>query len=761
MTIPTASDYPDAFDSDTNLFAVHDGLRVRLAEDYNPGDTEITVEGDLLILSRFPPTGIITLTEQCSDIDKRAISLFYSNIDTATGVISGLEVLPTFVDVPKLKRITNVTQNVMAQHHNALKDALIAIEEFIGVKGTVDDLPFGPTMEGRVNFLRKVVLIPRAWFTADKRTGIVPLDIEFRDLSFRLGTDGTAGPVTISWDFGDNTTSNISLISVISETSVVPEDAENVLVYDTDGGTIKKTYLRPGIFDVTLTVTNDFGSDSCTFPAFIKARVKAPDEAIIKFQNGEGQTITPGVPVNGPYTVNPRVRAPINTIINLFIPDGENLSTPGISFGGEPLDGSGSPIDPIVNYTWSLGDDLNHPNASSTKASYSIGGLYDLKLRVDTDFGAYRITTYENCIDVVENVNLWLWTFDTGVTVRAYEYGLISETFKLNSNSSQIVLRDDSFLDNVPSASQQKREFKRNTGFAPRGTLESGRGGSVLLYWASGRSGSDPISAEEIRFVEYTGFSDTYITRSEVSRPWNWATFNSAGAAFFVFGAPTTVPSPSTSPTNPTKTILDLTFLTTTDETLTVDNFSNGAQELLSNVASYDDDGNSIYGNFSVYRTAWKDNTGYITRNSGIGPFFRIKSFYRTEGTVGNPFQTIRKLTDMQGPTKTEGQLTNLSQGVYFFNNSGSISAFSDTSFTWSTGGPGFNSVAYRALQDTGVPGYDNTSNTLLCTSDGDKRAYLSFDYSENVFLKFSETDLTFTALGARPSGEQWIMGVY
>lgn len=761
MTIPTASVYPEEFDSNTNLFDVHDGLRVRLAEDYNPGDTEITVEGDLLILTRFPATGIITLTEQCSDIDKRAISLFYSAVDPETGVFSGLEILPTFVDVVKFKRITNVTQNVMAVHHNALKNALIAIEEFIGVKGTVDDLPFGDTMEGRVNFLRKVVLIPRAWFTSDKRTGIVPLDIEFRDMSFRLGTDGNTGTVTLAWDFGDNTSSNISVISSISETSVVPEDSDNVLVYDLDGGTIKKTYLRPGIFDVSLTVTNDFGSDTVVFPAFIKARVKAPDEAIVKFQNGDNQTITPGVPANGPYEVNPRVRAPINTIINLFVPDGENLSTPGVSFGGEPLDDSDTPIDPIVNYTWSLGDDLNHPNASTTKASYSIGGLYDMKLRVDTDFGAYRITTYENCIDIVENVNLWLWVFDTGVTVRAYEYGLISETFKLNSNSSQIVLRDDSFLDNVASASQQKREFKRNTGFAPRGTLESGRGGSVLLYWASGRAESDPIGSEEIRFIEYTGFSDTYITRSEITRPWNWATFASQGAAFFVFGSPTTTPLPSTSPTNPTKTILDLTFLTSSNETLTTTEFSNGGQELLNNVASYDEDGESIYGNFSVYRTAWKDNTGYICRNSGIGPFFRIKSFYRTEGTVGNPFQTIRKLQDIQGPTKTEGQLSNLSQGVYFFNNSGSISAFSDTTLTWSTGGPGFNSVAYRSLQDTEVAGYDNTTNTLLCASDSDKRAYLSFDYSENVFLKFSETDLTFTALGARPTGEQWIMGVY
>lgn len=201
--------------------------------------------------------------------------------------------------------------------------------------------------------------------------------------------------------------------------------------------------------------------------------------------------------------------------------------------------------------------------------------------------------------------------------------------------------------------------------------------------------------------------------------------------------------------------------LTRTDDTIDISDFQNGAQELTQNPANYNSSGISVYGDFSVYRTAWKDSTGYIARNDGVGPYFRIKSFYRTEGSVGSPFQTIRKLIDIQGATKTEGQLSTLSQGIYFFNNSGSISAFSDVTSTWSTGGPGINSVAYRALQDTTVQGFDNNGNTLLAASDSDHRAYLSFDYSSNVFLKFSEIDLTFTTQGARPEGEQWMMGIY
>jgi uncharacterized membrane protein YkvI len=42
-----------------------------------------------------------------------------------------------FEDSIKPKNITNVTQNVMAQHHNNIKDAVIAVQEFAGKKGDI------------------------------------------------------------------------------------------------------------------------------------------------------------------------------------------------------------------------------------------------------------------------------------------------------------------------------------------------------------------------------------------------------------------------------------------------------------------------------------------------------------------------------------------------------------------------------------------------------------------------------------------------
>jgi hypothetical protein len=57
--------------------------------------------------------------------------------------------------------------------------------------------------------------------------------------------------------------------------------------------------------------------------------------------------------------------------------------------------------------------------------------------------------------------------------------------------------------------------------------------------------------------------------------------------------------------------------------------------------------------------------------------------------------------------------------------------------------------------------GFDKQSHTLLAASDGDRTAYLSYDYSPNAFIKFNGQDITFTIVTARPIGEQFVMGIY
>jgi len=715
--IPKASDYPESFDTDENLFIVHDSLRVKLLEDYNPGDTSISIQGNN---SLFPPSGYITLTEQCSETSLRALTLWYASKTTST--FDGLEVLPEFTDTAKPKLQTNVTMNVTAEHHNAIKDALIAIEDFIGIKGTTYTKPLGATMEGRLNFLRNLVLRPRAWFAVNQRVGIVPFKVLFTDLSFR-------DPTSYVWGFGDGTSSNVSVIS--SDT------------VSTTSATIEHTYYEPGIFDVSLTAINDFGSDTIIFPSLINARIQVPDSAIISVTAGAFQTVQ-SISATETFLYEHLVpgilKTKINTLVNLsVVDDGEQSG------------------DSVISYTWKLGDDLSHVDSSSTSASYSIGGIYDIKLRVDTQFGAYRTTILRGGIEVVEDRNLFLCIFDpspgSGVTqnITPYEFGQVSETFKTNNRSSLPVTRNYNFLDsNATNYNQQKREFLRNNGFAPRSTIVSGNNGTAMVYWSEGSGAGSSLSSQTIRLIEYEGFEDTWRTPSSFTfnRPWNWVSLNAPNGTYFLFGSDID----GSTATNDTRTLIEFVSLDQIDTTLTLSNFKNSAEELLSQVG---DD------TFSVYRSAWKDSNGYIARNDGINVFFRIKSFYRSEGVLSDPLLYIRKLTDIPGTAKPEGRMVAMTQGIYFFNNSGEIAVYSPTSNTWVVGGPGVSSVSFRSLQDSSVSGFDSTSNTLLAVSDDDRRTYLSYDYSENVFLRFNEADLTFVSLTARPSGEQFVSGLF
>jgi len=769
------SNFPAILDTNVELYHVSDGLRVVLAEDYNPGDTSITVLGDEEMMRRFTPTGIITLTEQCSEPELRAISFSYTSRTLTT--FDGLILLDGFTDVGKPKSITNVTQNVMAQHHNSLKDALINIEEFAGIKGEVGPRPLEGTMEERINYLRSIVLQPKAWFSSNKQIGLAPLTVEFTNKSFRLGTDGNSQTVSYIWDFEYDP--SVTPTTICNATSVVPSTISHVLIRDLDGGAITKTYYDPGIFSVKLTVTNNFGSDSVIFDDYIQARFPAPLDACIEFTQRANQVVILGTnPTGGPYiqtnSTTPVIRSPVNNIIDMYINPGENTTNaPGYTFAGEELDGA-SPIDPIIQYTWSLSDDIPHSNASTARAVYSVGGFYDLILRCDTQFGAYKITKYPKAFDIVEKLNLWLWLSNPldSSDVSVSEFGLLSETFK-TATANTTIARNYTFLEDnspsyvVPNEIQQQREFRNNVGFARNTTASSGNNGTGYLYWATGRSPLDSKSSEKIQSLTFNGFTQSYIAGfSDVYRPWNWVDLYSSSKLWFILGGVTTldinIPQ-DTSPTNQVKSVVSLgTGNVDSSVSFVQTNYKNGADNLLNNAVSYPiGGGDTLQGHMSVYRSCWFDDAGYILRNEGVGSFFRIKTFYKTSGTSADYVQDIRKLPDMSGASRVEGKLVPLSLGVYFFSNAGAVSAYSPSSGVWGTGGPGINSPAFRVLQDTSVVGYDDPDQTLLCASDGDKIAYLSFDYSQKSFVKFNETDTTFTSVTARPIGDQFHMTIF
>jgi PKD repeat protein len=750
MTIPNPTNFPVKLDTDDNLFLVHDSLRVRLLEDYNPGDTSILIEGNSDVITRFPPTGIITLTEQCSEIDKRAISLYYGS--RTSGSFDELEILSEFTDVIKPKKITNVTMNVLDKHHNHLKDSLIAIETFLGVKNQTDISPFGETITGRINFLKNIVYKPRAWFTITNDLGLVPLEVVFKDDSFRKGD----GNITYTWS-----------TRLHNDTQ---EDEWDVIKVLDKSAEFSHTYAAPGVYDVMLTVSNDYGEDSVIFEKSVTAKIEAPKEAVITIIPRSSQKLIQENP--------PIIRTSTNTFIDLEVPIGVNPLDSDYSYSGELLGYLGDDvfgaIDPVVEYTWKLNDELIHTNTNYTKASYSIGGYDDLILRVDTKFGAYRITKYSNAIDIIENQNLWLFNLtnensNSSGTLETWEFGLLSETFKLLGNQTISFDRDNSFLDEYGNTdiysngteARAKKEFSKNICFAPQGTISSGDKGESVLFWAGGGS---TIENQEIKAKKYNAFNDTYVSLSSIAnKPWNWVPLVSQDVVYFILGQSNNYES-NTNYTNAKRTDYSLSSLSPSSPiTLGISSFENGADELLNNPSYYDDNGIPINGYFSVYRSTWKDSTGYVLRNSSVNEFFRMSDFYKTNGSLSSPYNTLTKLPSMTGSVKTEGELVSLSSGVFFFNNSGEISAWNDISLTWEIGRANSSSISFRSLQDSSVSGFDDKSNSLLAASDGDRIVYLSFDYSKNSFIKFNGTDLTFSSASAkpRPTGTQLKLGIY
>jgi PKD repeat protein len=852
MTSVDNINYPQTYDTDLTLFMVHDSLRMTLADDYNPGDMSITVTGDPNIMALFPSSGIITLTEQCSDPALRAISFNYTSRTDTT--FDGLSVVQGFVDCWKPKNYTHVLQNVFADHHNRLKDACLAIEQFIGVAGVENtDFPENvknPTVTGRLNFLRRLVYTPKAWFSVDKIIGIAPLTVTFTDQSLR-------NPTSWAWNFDDD--DNWYLTNGTTETSIYPNPPTGLTPNITPGNavscdfatlasgwdtTIQHTFYNPGTYNVTLAVANAFGNDKVTIPAVVAVHPSAPNPAtefslspantprtwiganstytftitsanatvgaIYTTTNGEQFTVTAtisssttlictggGAP-NGSiltllfgtgaatitfstYTFTSPIKATIriNTLLNIDVTDYLYNAGAGLqSWGSSPP----YSYDNVEEYTWKLGDDLVHNSTPEAIALYGIGGIYDVKLRVDTGLGAYRITTLPSAVDVIEQTNLWLLAFDSPQNVLAgassvdgsyiknasvYEFGLSSETWKSSITSSPLsVYRNYSFLNGYPNQAAQTKLFLRNSNMVQQGTVASGDGGQAIVQWASDQT--------TINYQTLTPFNGSWSASpafgGSQTNNWNWFSFSDGITLYTLFGEGAVGPTPA----GPQLTRIENNMATNVAGTAIPYSLSNDLVNGADELATYADNCPA------TYRACYNNGYGFFTRNdAGFGGFFRIRNFYRTEGTLTDAATTIRKLPDVPGSYRTELQLVPLSNGIYVFNNSGEVSVYNPTTNTWTSGGPSISSATFRTLQDSSVTtysdgvqttDYSSTANSLLASSDGDRRAYLSYDYSNNAFVQFNEADGSFTALTPRPtvyasdstkSNEQFTMLVF
>lgn len=177
---------------------------------------------------------------------------------------------------------------------------------------------------------------PTASFTADITGGKVPLTVTFTD-------SGTGGmPASWYWIFGDGT-------------------------HSTDAKTATHTFTNPGTYTVTLTVTNDAGSDMVSKTDFITVSsvLKAP---VANFYSRQvQQSITSGESLSIPATVT-------------F----QDCST-------------GSP----TSWFWDFGDGETS-NIQNPVHTYTEAGSYTVKLTVNNDAGSNTISRSDYVLTTVK-----------------------------------------------------------------------------------------------------------------------------------------------------------------------------------------------------------------------------------------------------------------------------------------------------------------------------------------------------------------------
>lgn len=182
--------YPVARDTRTQLYQAANNAVTTLKQTLTYNGKYIVVDDN----SDFPSSGLLTIgpppgkgggNYELVYYDQKVSGVFRNLIRGFAGSRQGQWSAGSYV-----------TNSVMAEHHNAIKDAVIQIEKNLG---TEED-PEATSLNGILKSQETRFLSPKALFRASPIKGPSPLRVRFQNFS--------TGPLIRSlWDFGDGTTS--------------------------------------------------------------------------------------------------------------------------------------------------------------------------------------------------------------------------------------------------------------------------------------------------------------------------------------------------------------------------------------------------------------------------------------------------------------------------------------------------------------------------------------------------------------------------
>lgn len=182
--------FPEAIDDKTTLYEAKNNAETVLKHSLTYNAKIIIVED----ASKFPLNGLIRIGPKPGESGNAELVYYGSRNDTVfSDLIRGFA---GSIRTQWAGGTTYVSNAVMAEHHNAVKDAIIQIENKLGVK----NFPADGSLNNLLNTLEDRFLAPRPIFRAFPLRGKPPHTVNFKPFS-----DGDI--IRYLWDFGDGTTS--------------------------------------------------------------------------------------------------------------------------------------------------------------------------------------------------------------------------------------------------------------------------------------------------------------------------------------------------------------------------------------------------------------------------------------------------------------------------------------------------------------------------------------------------------------------------
>ncbi len=214
--------FPEGIDTPETLYKAKNNAETALTKTLN-------FSGDFLMVedtSSFPAKGLIRINAELIYYDQKGTGIFSTLRRGFAGSRLGQHRIGA-----------KVSHAVMAEPHNALKDALLNIQEFIGLS----ENPADDSFNGKLIAFENRFLTPKALFRGFPKIGESPLTVSFNN--FSVDKNGSK----FLWDFGDGSTS----------AEVAPDH----------------TYLAEGDFTVQLRIVTSTGGNGITSKLnYIKVR---------------------------------------------------------------------------------------------------------------------------------------------------------------------------------------------------------------------------------------------------------------------------------------------------------------------------------------------------------------------------------------------------------------------------------------------------------------------------------------------------------